>query len=458
MQDFAKRAAAPLGERGSRLDKLAAFLMRDTNIVIATVVASNLLRMVSSVVLTRLLVPEAFGIVGLIGSISVILSMISDLGFQAFVIRHRDGDKPAFLDVIWTIRFLRAACLCAILILLAKPLALLIGSAALAPVIAVSAFQFLIEGGSSLSLVTALRERQLARLSLLDILGAAIQVAASIALAFVWRSYWAIVVAMLFSSLSRTVLSYTLFANARRRFRYDRGYAGELWHFARFVTGSSIISMLLMQSDKFVLARLIPLDMLGLYMLAGNLALAPMAFTVAYASRVLYPSYARAWRDDPASLKRVFYAGRRRVSMLYMLASGGLIGVAPLLVGILYDARYAPASTYLRLLAVSPLLSLASLSANEVLTASGRVHVTLHANVAKLAWLAVVGPIGFFTLGPIGLIACVGALELPTMLYSWVQLRRFGLLDLRAELGLFAIAGIGLALGYGLSAIVLPLI
>ena len=441
-------AAAALPHRArAGLSGVRALLLRDTNLVIATVVATNLLRMVSSVVLTRLLMPEAFGIVGLIGSISFILSMLSDLGFQAFVVRHRDGDQARFLDVIWTIRLVRAIALTILLVALARPIAAGFGNPGVAGAIAVSALQFAIEGASSLSLVTALRERQLARLSLLDILGALVQFGASIALASVWRSYWSIVLAILLASLARTLLSYALFPRSTRRIGFDRGYATELWRFARYVTGSSIITMLLVQSDKVVLARVVPLDVLGRYMLAGNLALAPMAFTVAYASRVLYPLYARTWRERPEALRDLSYAARMRVSAAYMVGVGGLIGFAPALVAILYDPRYAEVATYLRLLALTPFLALASHAANEVLTASGRVHVTMHANVAKLLWLAVAGTAALLAAGPIGLIAAVGLLELPTTLYNWMQLHRFGLLRLGREVALLALGVAGIAAG-----------
>lgn len=434
---------------------IAKLLLRDTNIVVGTVIASNVLRMISSIVLTRLLMPEAFGTVGLISSIAFVLSMISDLGFQAFVIRHRDGAERRFLDVIWTIRLVRAAVLTLVLVMLATPIANLVHRPVIAPALAVSAIQFLIDGCSSLSLVTALRERQVARLSALDIVGSSVQVAAAIGLALIWRTYWSIVASMLISSAVRTALSYVMFTHSRRRMAYDADYARELWRFARFVTGSSIISMVLMQSDKLVLARILPLDMLGLYMLAANLALAPMSFTVSYANRVLYPTYARTWRETPDRLRTVFYQQRRTVSMLYMAAAGGLIGGAPLLVALLYDDRYAQAALYLRLLAFTPFLALATYSANEVLTASGRVEMTFHANIARLVWLAVFGPVSFLTAGPLGLVACVGGLELPTLLYSWVQLHRVGLLHLGEEIGLLAIGGIGIAAGYAVCAIAL---
>jgi O-antigen/teichoic acid export membrane protein len=216
--------------------------------------------------------------------------------------------------------------------------------------------------------------------------------------------------------------------------------------------------MVLMQSDKVVLARLLPLDMLGLYMLAGNLALAPMAFTTAYASRVLYPTYARAWREEPQNLARIFYSTRWRVSMLYMIAAGGLIGTAPLIVAILYDERYAGAALYLRLLAITPLLALASISANEVLTASGHVQVTFHANLVKIASLGLIAPFALILFGPLGLIVCVGTLELPTLLYCWIQLHRLGLLGLRQELALLALGAAGAVIGQGLSELLLPLV
>ena len=118
---------------------IAKLLLRDTNIVVGTVIASNVLRMISSIVLTRLLMPEAFGTVGLISSIAFVLSMISDLGFQAFVIRHRDGAERRFLDVIWTIRLVRAAVLTLVLVMLATPIANLIHRPVIAAALAVSA-------------------------------------------------------------------------------------------------------------------------------------------------------------------------------------------------------------------------------------------------------------------------------------------------------------------------------
>lgn len=429
---------------------------QDTNVVIATVVFANLLRAVSTILLTRLLAPEAFGVAGIIGIIAFVMTMMSDLGFQAFVVRHADGDKQQFRDVIWTIRLMRSAVLTILMMALAEPIALATGKPEIAPAIAVSAFMFLIDGCSALTVITALRERLLLRLSAVETVASIIQLIAAVALAFAWRNYWAIVIAPLAGGIAKSAFSYFCFKDARRRFRIDGTYAIELWNFARFVIGSSVISMLLSQCDKIVLARLFPLDTLGYYMLATNLAMAPLAFTSAYTSRVLYPAFARTWRDQPGELKTVFYRYRRRMSYLYMFAAGSLIGTASLVVAILYDDRYAPAAMFLQILAIAPLLALSSGSANEVLTASGRIHVTFHANIAKLLWLGLAGPVAFRAFGPIGLVAAVGAIEAPALLYSWWQLHRAELLKLPEELAFLSVGGLGILIGFGLEQIILP--
>lgn len=420
---------------------------RDTNVVVASVVITNLLRALSSVILTRLLVPEVFGIAGIIASVSFTMALMSDLGFQAFVVRHRDGDSRRFLDTIWTIALARSLLLTSLLAGLSLPIASLIGKPELAPLIAMSSLTFLLEGLASLTLFTALRHQMILRLSLLEIAVMLTQITVAAVLAYFWRSYWAILAALLVSTGFRSLLSYLVFPDSFRRIAWDRGYARELWEFARFVTGSSVITMILMQCDKLILGGIMPLEQFGLYVLAGNLATAPLAFTSAYSSRVLYPRYAQLWREGNGDLRRRFYAMRRLPSLFYTFAAGGLIGSAPLVIAALYDHRYSGAAIYLQLLAISALFSLASNAANEALTATGHIQATFQASVVKLIWLAVGIPAGWHFLGPLGVVGAVGLMELAAVLFKWLQMHRAALLDLRQECVFLAAGGAGAMVG-----------
>lgn len=431
--------------------------LRDTNVVVISVILTNLLRALSSVVLTRLLMPEVFGIAGIIASITFTFAMVSDLGFQAFVVRHPDGEKPRFLDTVWTMAVGRSIILTLGLLALAPTIAGLFGKPELTPVITASALIFLIEGFASLSLLTALRHRLILRLSMLELAVLVLQISLSFVLAYLWRSYWAILVSMLVSSGLKTLLSYVLFPNSLRKPAFDRKYINDLWAFARFVTGSSIITLLLMQSDKVILGRLMPLDDFGFYMLAVNLAAAPLAFATAYASRVLFPAYSQLWRDGSANLKAEFYARRRIPSLLYTFAAGGLIGSAPLIIAILYDPRYSASALYLQILAIMPLFALASNAGNEALTATGHIKVTFQASIAKLIWFCIAGPVGYELGGVIGLVIAIGLMEIPAVLFKWVRMHRVDLLDLRQELLFLAAGAAGFVAGAGSDWLLRPL-
>lgn len=431
------------------IGRLREIALRDTNIVVASVVLTNLLRAISSMILTRLLVPEVFGIAGLIASVQFTVALASDLGFQAFVVRHENGDKPRFLDTVWTVSLIRSALLSAVLLVFAVPLANLFGKPDVAPLIAVSGLTFVIEGLASLSLLTALRQRLILRLSVLELIVLVVQIAMTAVLAYLWGNYWAILAGLLGSAALKSVLSYVMFDGSLRRPALDRSTMRDLWSFARYVTGSSIIFLLLAQCDKLVLARLMPLDQFGFYVLAGNLASAPLAFAGAYASRVLYPSYSGLWREGASDLRARFYEKRALPSMLYALAAGGIIGAAPAIIAILYDDRYATAATYLQILGITPLFALASNAANEVLTATGRVRATFEASLVKLAWLAMAGPAGYFFGGAFGLVIAVGLMEIPALLLKWVQMHRAGLLDLSKEIQFVGAGGAGVLGGIG---------
>lgn len=419
----------------------------DISLVTGTIVASNLLRILSTIVLTRMLSPQDFGVAGITAAILAVLMMISDVGFHVFIVQHPRGDERHLLDVVWTIRLIRAVILTLVLAALSGPLALLIDKPEMQAVIAVTALHFLVDGLSSLAPITAVRQQRLMMLSALDIVTAAAQTLLSIALALILQNYWAIVFGGLLGVAIRSALSFVMFDDPGRRIAYDRDLSRELWRFGRTIAGAHTIQVLLGQVDRFVLSRVFPLHLFGLYTVAGNLAGAPSAFTSTYPNRILLPAYAKVQREQPETLADPYYRKRQAVMLIYVFAMGGFIGTAAVVTDILYDPRYADVAGYLRLLAVAPLFGLNNYAAREVLIVVGRVRALFIGNLVRLGWLLVMGLAGFLLAGPVGLVAAVGAVEVPVQVYCWLELRRAGLLRWRHEAAMLVTMLAGLAVG-----------
>lgn len=418
-----------------------------TGVLALTTIGTIVIRTLSSLILTRLLTPSVFGLVGIMMSLFFTLAMITDLGFESFIVRHVSGERKHFLDAIWTVHAARGVVLALAGSLLAPVIAWALQKPELLLPLVFASWTLAINGFASFSLIVALRLGQSKKLSILDLMLGTFQTCLCICLAIFMRNIWAFIVSMIAQSILRTVLSYTLFTGSSMRFTIDRVLYREFFAFSRVVLSSSLLTLLLSQSDKFFLARVLSLGEFGLYTLATSLTSVPIGFVGAYVGRIVFPIYARTWLTDRDAIGNVYYAALRRTAALYAFGSGCLIGGAPLLVSVLYDKRYRDAGLYLSLLAISAALRLPTLAAAEVMTATGHIKVTLYLNVLRVVWLVVAGPIGYWAQGAPGVILVVGLLELPTLVFSWVWLSRSHILNLRRECLYLAIVCGGAVLG-----------
>lgn len=440
------------------IGRLAALLLRPTSAVVATVITLNLIRMISSMVLTRLLDVEVFGVIGILTSIIVVFGMLTDLGFAAFIIRHAEGEEPRFLDEIWTIRLIRSVVMSVVVMAGAWPIAHYIGQPQLTPAIAIFGLSSLLEGLTSLAFATAVRHQQIARLSLFDIGSTLVQTVLTIILAAILRSYWAIIYALFLGNFVKIALSYVMFADTTRHWHLNRARAAELWKFSRYVVGASMLTMLITQGDKIVLSRYLPLDLFGLYVIASTLTQIPTNFAYPYASRVLFPKYARIVREAPETLRSQYYSSRRKIMLLYGAAAGGLVTMAPVVIELLYDPRYRGAAFYLQILAIGATVKMNTQAASQAMVALGRLSTETTSNIIRISWLGLAGTAGYLAIGPLGLIIAVGTMEIVAQLYYWVQLRKMKLLDLREEAMIIGAALAGVAAGKLVSVVMLPLI
>src|SRR5205807_1748080 len=84
--------------------------------------ADTVIRLLSTLIMTRLLFPEAFGQIGAAMSLLTGLVLISDLGIRTVILQNPRGDQDHFLRSAWTLQIWRGLGLWLILIL---PLAFL---------------------------------------------------------------------------------------------------------------------------------------------------------------------------------------------------------------------------------------------------------------------------------------------------------------------------------------------
>lgn len=419
-----------------------------STLLIASHVAQLVLRIGSSMIVTRLLSPEAYGVIGIVSSISYILIMISDMGLRSYIIRHEDGGDE-LIQSVWTVRLMRNLAIFAIMFVGAGVFADMYKAPEIAFAIRICAFPFIIEAFSSLAFLTTERNRGVVRLTVLDFIRFLLVTLATIIAAYFLRNYWAIVIGMFVNALFAFFSSYVLLKGPPVRFRLDPDHVRDLWGFWRIIIPSSLITLVLTQTNTVVMARFFPLAELGKFTIATTLSSAVLGVTGEYVIRVFFPRFAEANRKSAADAKDMYYAARRPVTLLFAFGIGGLIGGGEVLIRILYNAEYLGAGLYLSLLCIAPLARLSSLPAEQAIITKGFVKVALVGNAVRLAWIAVTGPIAYIYFGPLALIAAFCLAEVAAAPYTLWKLKQYDLLNLGEEFFIIAAMLVGAAIGYG---------
>jgi len=218
--------------RGGRL---MARVMRSTSWILLGYGGSQALRLGSNLILTRLLFPEAFGLMALVGLVTMGLMLFSDVGIAPSIAQSKRGDDPDFLNTAWSIQVMRGVILFTVACALALPLAAFYGAPELATYLPIAAVALLITGFNPTRIETAHRHLLMGRLTLLDLTAQVIGIAVMIVLAWWTQSVIALVIGGVVTPLAKLVLTWTFLPGAANRFRWEGAAVRELVTFGKWI-------------------------------------------------------------------------------------------------------------------------------------------------------------------------------------------------------------------------------
>lgn len=294
---------------------------------------SQAIRLGSNLVMTRLLVPEMFGVLAIATMVTGIIWMLSDIGLNQNIVQSQRGDEPAFLDTAWVVQIFRGGVLwlAALLLSVALHFANLRGmfptqsvyaSPVLPLVIAVSSFSVIIISFQSTKMATAHRNFDQRRLIQIELIGQFAAVTVMIVIGVMSRSIWALVAGGLVASLTTMVLSHTWLSGHRNRFRWEKNALRELIDFGKWIFVSSAAYVLAANGDRLLLGGLVDAHVLGLYAIAMLIIGAIEGGMSKLFSAVSLPAFSEIARSDPSRLREVYYKLRVPSDLLLLFLAG----------------------------------------------------------------------------------------------------------------------------------------
>ncbi len=329
------------------------------------------LQLGSNLILTRLLFPEAFGLMALVTVFVGGLSMISDVGIRPALIRSARAEEPVFQSTTWSLQIVRGLVLTALAWVLAWPYAALYGADILVPLIATMAISTTLAGFASIEIVLHERKLTIARVALMHIGAKLLGVMATVALAWWLGSIWALVWGGLVTAAVKTAVSHFLFPSKNHRLSWNRDVLAEILLFGRWVMLGTLLTYLGGQGLRAIQGVLVDLETLAFLAIAGQLAGLIVGLATTGLKGVVFPALAEVHRDQPETFPRRAVQAHRAVLVAGVPLCFLLSVLAEPLVGVLYDARYAMVGPFLTLLALNSALALVPMTFARMFLALG---------------------------------------------------------------------------------------
>lgn len=385
--------------------------------------AMLVMRLGSSIILSRLLYPEAYGLLTILMSILFAIEMLSDIGATNFVIRHERGEEMQLINTVWSVRLCRSV-LNAILLYLAAPwIGQLYGSQSITEALRALSLIFIFGGLETMSYAVAARRKMARITAYIELICVLSTTIITIALAYILRSYWALVIAVLIQRALMSICSYFIFPEMRPRFKIHREDLPPLFGFIKFAMPGSMLTLAVTQYDKLIFPRMFDIHLLGLYGISQNISGTIATLAIRSGQSVLYPRCSQWYRDTPESMQEKLYQENKKLIFLLMAICTLVGGAAMLVIQLLYDSRYEYAGRIMQIMMVRATLeSMLSLSLC-VMTSTGYIKGELITSGMRLASVILFSATGYAIDGFIGFMIGLAIEPLPALLY--ITYRRY---------------------------------
>ncbi|MCH2103710.1 MAG: oligosaccharide flippase family protein [Planctomycetes bacterium] len=377
---------------------LKGLVYRGSTWLVAGTVSQRIVRLMSNLILVRVLLPEDFGLVALVFAWVQGLVLCSDLGVMRSIIQHPHGDSREFLGTAFTLNILRGIGLWLVSMVISVPMAAFYEMEELKWMLPVASLSVLINALSSPRQVLLTRNLKVRLTEGISVASSLSGVLFTESLALLWRDAWALIFGGLCRDVFRCVLSY--FVSPPRGIwpSWDKNAFKAILNFGRWIVLSSFLTFLALQADRLIAGKFVPQSVLGQLSVALLYVGMVRSLVSTGGKSLLLPIFAKTEGTVPERL-----LPRYRKARLVMLSTlipllCGMTILGPELIDLLYPERWAAVGFYLQCTIVGylpsyiltgtgmVLLSIGDSKGNAMVTAVEVVSLVLSLLVGVLTW------------------------------------------------------------------------
>lgn len=361
--------------------------------------AEQALRFGRNALLTRLLIPEAFGQMAIVLAICSLFQVLTGMGIKEAVIQNPRGGEPSYINCAWWISVARGLALYLTGFLAAPWIADFYHDPAMTPLIRVAFLNLVFQSALSTRAWIAVKELQYSKWIMIQQGGSILGILLTVTLAAWLKGVWALAIGYAAEAFLRFVLSFVL-CPMRPHLRLDRDASRQFLSFSKGIFGLPVLMLAYNETATFILGKLTTKEALGIYAMALTLARTPSAVGSMLVD-LLMPAFSKM-QDDPDRLNRGLLRFTRYVSLgaLPALALAWVWGSAVL--SLVYGPKYGRMGSVFALLFANEILVTANIAIASAFLALGQPALLRRFSLIRACVVVVIAYPLIRAFGPLG--------------------------------------------------------
>lgn len=318
-----------------------------------TEIFARLATPIANMILARLLMPEAFGLVATITMVLSFAEIFTDAGFQKYIIQHEFDSENSFKDAVQVAFWsnVTLALVISILIFIFRNwIAYLVGNEELGIPIAIAGLTILFNAVSSVHIGVFKRQFEFKKLFWVRLAVSMVPIIITVPAAYILRSFWALIIGNIAKSIVQAIIIIPSSKVGVRAF-YSVDVFKQMFSFSFWTLVESISIWLTSNIDVFIIGRILNNHYLGLYKTAITTISTYVGIIAAAITTVLFATLSR-YQNDQKNFLNTYFKFQRKLAIFLIPVGVGIFVFRDLVVKILLGSKWAELSFFLGLFAL----------------------------------------------------------------------------------------------------------
>ena len=315
-----------------------------------TEVMAKLVAPISSMVLARLLTPEAFGVVATLNMVIAFAEIFTDAGFQRYLIQHEfvdNDDKDKDTNVAFWTNLTMSFVLWGIIAIFSEQLATLVGNPGLGNVLTIACVSIPLAAFSSIQMALFKRSFDFKTLFWRRLATIIVPLCVTVPLAFWLRSYWALVIGTIVMNLVNAILL-TFKSNWSPRRYYSFARLKSMFSFCSWSIVDAVLVWATAYIDIFFIGRAFDAYYLGLYKTSISTVGQFTSLITASILPVVMPAISRL-QDDIPEMRNTLLRFQKYTSVLLLPLGVGIFMFSDLITQVMLGDQWTEAAPFIGL-------------------------------------------------------------------------------------------------------------